>query len=406
MDKSTTISREKLTWLFEQPIDIKISLLTQHLTIIQLIINQILEEEVSVLSGPRYSHDKPLGGKYSRYGYNPGSVRVGDKKLAIEVPRVVNNQKGNFESLKSYAELKELDEPTEQLINGVLYGLSTRDYKRVVDHLSESFGLSKSSVSSRFIEASAERLKEYEARRYDQQDFVAVFLDGKYLARQQIIIALGITMQGDKIPLGFVQTTTENSVVIGNFLKDLISRGLHYKEGLLFILDGSKGMKKAIEEVFGDQAIIQRCWWHKRENILSYLPEAIHAQITSKYHKALQLPTYKESKQALMDLAQELKSINLSAAKSLLEGIEELLTLHKLVLNEEFAVSFSTTNCIENVNSQLKKYVGRVKNWTSSEQRYRWMASALLEIEFKLRKVDNFKNLKLMRKAINKCIKT
>jgi transposase-like protein len=406
MNKSTKISREKLSWLYEQPIDIKISLLTQHLSIVQLIVNQILEEEVSMLSGPRYSHDKPLGGLYSRYGYNPGSVRVGDKKLAVEVPRVVNNRKGSFESLKSYGELKELNEPTEQLINGVLYGLSTRDYKRVVDHLSESFGLSKSSVSSRFIEASAERLKEYEARRYDHLDIVAVFMDGKYLARQQIIIALGITLQGDKIPLGFVQTTTENSVVIGTFLKDLINRGLKHKEGLLFIIDGSKGMKKAIGEVFGDKAMIQRCWWHKRENILSYLPESIHPQIKLKYHKALQLSSYKESKKALMELAQELKRINLSAASSLLEGIEELLTLHKLGLNDEFAVSFSTTNCIENVNSQLKKYLGRVKNWTSSEQRYRWMASALLEIEIKLRKVDNFRNLKLMRKALLKCIKT
>jgi transposase-like protein len=154
--------------------------------------------------------------------------------------------------------------------------------------------------------------------------------------------------------------------------------------------------------VFEDKAIVQRCWWHKRENILSYLPESIQPQVKSKYHKALQKETYQEAKRALLDLADELKKTNLSAANSLLEGLEELLTLHKLELNEEFAVSFSTTNCIESVNSQLRKYAGRVKNWSSSDQRYRWMAAALLEIEYKLRKVDNFKNLKKMKEAIVK----
>jgi putative transposase len=402
MDKSTKISREKLTWLFEQPIDIKVSLLTQHLSICQLIINQILEEEVSMLSGPRYSHDKPNLGMFSRYGYNPGSVRVGDKKVAVDVPRIVNKTTGNFEKLQSYADLKQLDEPTDQLVNGVLYGLSTRDYHRVADHLAEGFGLSKSSVSSRFIEATSEKLKEFTERRFDHMDFVAVFMDGKHLARQQIIIALGITLQGDKIPLGFVQSTTENSVVIGSFLKELINRGLKCEDGILFIVDGSKGMKKAIQEVFEHRAIIQRCTWHKRENILSYLPENLHTQIKSKYHRALQLETYEEAKAALLDLVNELKKINLSAANSLLEGLEELLTLHKLGLNEEFSVSFSTTNCIESVNSQIRKYAGRVKNWSSSDQRYRWMAAALFEIEYKLRKVDNFRNLKIMKEAIKK----
>ena len=402
MDKSTKISREKLSWLFEQPIDIKVSMLTQHLSICQMIINQILEEEVTSLAGSRYSHEKPHSGSYSRYGFNPGSVRIGDKRLSVDVPRIINNEDGRFTPLQSYAELKKIDEPTDELVNGVLYGLSTRDYKSVVDHFSEGFGLSKSSVSSRFIDATADILKEYENRTLEHLDLVAMFMDGKHLARQQIIIALGVTIQGDKVPLGFVQTTTENSVVIGAFLRDLIDRGLRYDEGLLCIIDGSKGMRKAINDAFGDKALIQRCCWHKRENILSYIPEQLHPQIKSKYHKALAMESYNEAKVALVDLMHELNVINKSAARSLEEALEELLTLHKLGIAEQFGASFQTTNCIENVNSQLKKYIGRVKYWKNSDQRYRWIAAALTEIECKLRKVDNFKNLKNMKAAINK----
>jgi transposase-like protein len=402
MDKSTKISREKLSWLFEQPLDIKVSMLTQHLSICQMIINQILEEEVNSLAGSRYSHDKPNSGLYSRYGFNPGSVRIGDKRLSVEIPRVINNDDGKFTPLQSYSELRKIDEPTDELVNGVLYGLSTRDYRSVMDHLSEGFGLSKSSVSSRFIDATSDILKEYESRTLEHLDLVAVFMDGKHLANQQIIIALGVTFQGDKVPLGFVQTTTENSVAIGAFLKDLIDRGLRYDEGLLFVIDGSKGMRKAIKDVFEDKALIQRCCWHKRENILSYLPEQMHSQIKSKYHKALEMEKYNEARSALIDLANELNVINKSAARSLEEALDELLTLHKLGINDQFASSFQTTNCIENVNSQLRKYIGRVKYWKNSDQRYRWIAAALTEIEGKSRKVDNFKNLKNMRTAISK----
>jgi transposase-like protein len=404
MIKSTKISREDFTWLFEQPLDIKVSVLQQHLSICQLVINQILEEEIKHLSGERYSHDKPHEGRYSRYGFNPGSVNIGGKKLKIDVPKVRDGQDGSFRSLETYGELKKLDALDEQTMQGVLHGLSTRDYGSVIDYLEEGFGLSKSSVSSKFIKASEECLKEFEQRDISEHKLVAVFIDGKYLMRQQMVIVLGITEQGEKVVLGFVQTTTENSKSIGELFVQLKQRGMQYHEGLLFIIDGSKGLKKAIEEQFGEKAIIQRCTWHKRENVLSYLAENLHDEIKKEYHQALGETAYKSAKEAMEQLIKKLKKINMQAGRSLEEGLEELLTLHKLDVNEDFSISFSTTNCIESLNSQLKKYVGRVTNWSSSDQRYRWVATALLKIETRMKKVDNFKQIKELKKAIQKHI--
>ena len=406
MTKSTEkITRENFTWLFEQPLDMKVAILQQHLSICQLVINQILEEEVKYLSGQRYSHQKPHNGIYSRYGFNPGSVNIGGKKLKVEVPKVRDERDGTFQPLESYQELKKLDDFDEQTMQAVLHGLSTRDYGAVVDHLEEGFGLSKSSVSRKFIKASAECLQEFEQRDLSPHKLLAIFVDGKYLQRQQMIIALGITEGGEKVVLGFVQTTTENATAIGAFFQKLKERGMQYHQGLLFVIDGSKGIKKAIEEQFGEKAIIQRCTWHKRENVLSYLSENLHDEVKKEYHQALSHSTYKQAKEALQTLAKKLRKINLEAGRSLEEGMEELLALHKLEMKEAFSVSFSTTNCIESLNSQLRKYTGRITHWENSSQRYRWVATALIKIETKMRKVDNFKQLHKLKKAIQQHLK-
>ncbi len=407
MSKSTEkITRQHFTWLFEQPLDVKVEVLQQHLSICQLVINQILEEEVKYLSGERYSHQKPHEGQYSRYGFNPGSVTIGGKKLKVDVPKVRDERDGSFRALESYQELKKLDAFDEQTMQGVLHGLSTRDYAGVIDYLQEGFGLSKSSVSAQFIRATEERLKEFENRDLSQHKLLAVFIDGKYLAKQQMVVVMGITEEGAKVMLGLLQTTTENSRAIGQLFTQLKERGLQYKEGLLFITDGSKGIHKAIREHFAEKALLQRCIWHKRENVLSLLSEELHEEVKKQYHQALAETSYQEAKAKLLVLQAKLQKINRQAANSLTEGMEELLTLHKLELAEEFSVSFSTTNCIESVNAQLKKHIGRVTHWSSSEQRYRWVAAALLEIEQRMRKVNNFKALKKMKKAITKHIET
>lgn len=178
MNKSTTITREKFNWLFEQPIDVKVSILQQLLSICQLVINQSLEEEVKHSSGERYSHNKLSNRRYSRWGFNPSSVNLGGKKLKVEVPRLKNNSDGGFHSLESYGELEHLDAIDEQTMQAELHGRSTRDYAGVINYLQEGFGLSKSSVSSKFIRGSEEKLKEFDSLDISAHQLVAVFIDG------------------------------------------------------------------------------------------------------------------------------------------------------------------------------------------------------------------------------------
>jgi transposase-like protein len=405
MKNKATITRENFRWLFEQPIDMKISLLEQHLSICQLVINQILEEEVQTLAGERYSHDKPSAGRYNRYGFNPGSVPIADEKVKIEVPRVMDERSGTFRSLKSYEQLKDNTAGEERIMQGVLKGLSMNDYGSVIDQLGESFGMSRSTISNRFIEQTGQALKEFEARKWGDQEFIAVFVDGLYLGSELMVVAMGITEQGQKRILDFAQTNTENSRSIKAMFQRLIQRGLHYKQGLLFIIDGGKGLHKAIVECFGKYAILQRCRWHKLSNVLSCLAEKHHEVIRKKYHQALEQPTYAKAKAALVALIAELQALNLEAARSLQEGLEELLTLHKLEVNDDFQKSFGTTNCIENLNSIIRKHIGKVKYWKNSLERYRWLAASLIIIEPRLNKIFNFQKLKRLRQAIQKHLK-
>lgn len=209
-------------------------------------------------------------------------------------------------------------------------------------------------------------------------------------------------MQGEKVPLGFVQTHTENAKSIKGLLSALIDRGFDYHQGILCVIDGSKGIGKAVKDAFGKSALIQRCQWHKRENVVSYLNASDQKTYRRKLRAAYQIDAYKEARSQLLDIKAELKQINISAAKSLTEGLEETLTLHRLGIHDRFSDSFTTTNCIESLNSQLEKYIGRVKYWKNSNQRHRWIACGLIESEKRMRRVNSCINLPVMRRAIQK----
>lgn len=400
---SPNMQRQTLSWLVEQGVVTQLTLLSHHLELTQLLVNEIMQSEVSELAGERYKREKPNDGRYSRWGYNPSSVRIGQEKVKVEVPRVYDNQKGESVPLEAQKQLKAIKAPSEQLLRSMLRGLSTRDHESVLGTMLESFGLSKSSVSKQFVEQSKKALEAFEQRDLSGYNFIAMYLDGKYMKGEQMLIALGVTEEGRKIPLGFIQATTENSTSIKDqLLEKLIERGFRYEEGFLVIIDGGKGIYKAVKEVFGPKALIQRCQWHKRENVVSYLKEEDQQKYRRDLNKAYREENHKEAKEKLLLIRDELKEINLSAARSLEEGLEETLTIHKLGMVEQFGRTFSTTNSIENLNSQLGKYMGKVKRWMDSEQRYRWMACALLEIEQRMRRVPNYKQLHLLKKAITK----
>lgn len=400
MSKTTKVQRENIEWFYEQPVDIKFEMVMNHFEMSRIMINQIFEEIIREKTGSRYEHSLNGPKKYYRHGYNPGSIKMGDQRLPVEIPRIREASSGKCIPLPGIENLRHLSEPTEEVLKKVLHGISTRDYKKVTDHLAESFGLSSSQVSREFKEQSEAAFKYFCERTYEDHKFVALFIDGKYLASEQMVVALGVTDKGIKIPVGFIQTSNENSKAIGQLLKQIIEKKFSFTDGLLVVIDGSKGIHKAVVDVFGKKAVIQRCQWHKRENVLSYLSERDKSNFKTKIQNAYREPQYEKAKSILNNIHLELVKINQNAANSLMEGLEETLTLQKLEVAQIFSRSLGTTNCIENLNSQMAKYVRNVKNWSNSNQRQRWVASALLEIENNLNKIHNFKHLNKLQTAI------
>jgi len=405
MVKNNKITTEKLDWLFSQTVDYKFELLRNHIEMSKILLNEILEYEVRGLSGDPYSRHKPNEGRYSRWGHNPGSVRLGDEKVPVLVPRVYDNQENKNKSLSYYQTIKKLPEPSEEVMKKIILGISQRDYEQVSKEYVDSFGLSQSSVSRMFIESTSKALEKFESRNFRDKDIIALLIDGKSLSNEEILICLGITIKGEKIVLGFAQSSTENSRAIKQLLKQLISRGLEYRKGLLVISDGSKAIKKAINEVFGKYYLHQRCQWHKREDVVSYLNSEDQEHYRKKLQRAYSEPEYEKAKKMLLDIRDELGKINISASRSLEEGFEETLTLHKLGLIEKLGTSLSTTNCIESLNSQLGRYIRKVTRWKNSSQIYRWVAAGLMESEGRMHKIKNHKKLYLLRNAIMKTLK-
>lgn len=217
-----------------------------------------------------------------------------------------------------------------------------------------------------------------------------------------MIIALGVTIEGEKVPLGFVQAASENERVCRQFIDDLISRGLRYEDGLLVVIDGSKGLFSAIRKALDGYVCIQRCQWHKRENIVSYLPKGQQEGTRRKLQKAYEHETEGEVRAALKAIEPELTLMNQSAVASLREGLDETLTLYRLGMMPYLKQSFRTTNCIESLNSQVGQRTRNVKVWKNSSQRHRWLGAALLDIEPRLRKVKGFRYLLMLRHALQR----
>jgi len=355
-----------------------------------------LQTEVRGLVGERYAR----GRECTRWGRNDGSVYLGDQKVAIGVPRVRHKILNQEVSLGGYERLQSPQIIDDIVLRRVINGIAQGKYEKAAIEVPETFGIKKTAVCRRFIRASGKRLREFLERDLSCHDIVAVFMDGKTFAENSIVIALGITMGGDKILLGFVETNTENHRVCRDFINSLRDRGLRMESEVLFVIDGGKGLYKGIKELMGDKAVVQRCQWHKRENVMKYLSESRKPYFRRRLQAAYEQPTYERAKARLMAIRKELSLINESAVGSLDEGLEETLTLHRLGLFEKLGRSFKTTNCLENVNKGLARYTDRVDHWHNSNQRQRWVATAMVEIEPGLNKVQGYKFLGELRRAM------
>lgn len=361
-------------------------------------VGELLQEEVAVLAGNRYRHE----GGPMRWGKQAGSVYLGDEKFRIEVPRVRNAESNRELGLESYGRLQKPRQLDEGVMKKVLLGLSCGRYEETARNIPAAFGLSRSTVSRRTIRASARKLQALMSRPLNQDDFVALFVDGKSFSEDGIILVVGITIEGEKRILGFVQTATEKEAVMAEYFQTLIERGLDYRQGLLCVVDGSKGLLKALRNVFNSYALIQRCQWHKRENVVGYLAKGEQAKFRRKLQAAYEKPTYAEADEALEKIHKELRVLNQSAAASLEEGLEETLTLHRLGLFEKLGVSFKTTNVIESIQARLGQYTDKVDYWRNSDQKQRWVAAALSDLEPRLRRVKGMKYLPELRHAIQR----
>lgn len=395
----------------DTPLEEELGALDTRIALIQALIPigldavaEELQEEVTRLAGDRYSR-KAQQNPNRRWGSQQGSVYLSDQKVPISVPRVRNVETDEEVCLEAYHHLQVPRRMDEGLLLRMIKGIATRSYQACAEAIPKAFGLSSSTVSRRFIKASAQKLAKFRERSLSQYDFVALFIDGKTFADQEMIIALGVTIKGDKIPIGFIQAATENERVCRQFIQSLINRDLVYHKGLLCLIDGSKGLYAALTKALDGYVVIQRCQWHKRENVLSYLPKNKQDQIKKALQNAYDLPTYKEAKTALLSIRSELALINEDALASLEEGIEETLSLHRLGMMPHLKQSFRTTNCIESINSMVAQITRNVKRWTNSNQRRRWLATALLDIQPRLRRVKGYKSLPKLRRALQKDLK-
>ncbi len=361
----------------------------------------LLEEEVTALAGPRYARHDGAGHRV-RWGRQRGVIYLADQKLALPVPRVRDRQADAEVPLQTYARLQEPRAADEGVLRRILAGLSCRDYRACAEAVPEAFGLSRSSLSRRYIKATARKLQALQERRLDGYDVVALVLDGKTFAEDTMVTALGLTLQGEKIILGFVQTGTENATTCADLLRDLVTRGLRDDEGLLVVIDGSKGLRAAVTEVFGAETPVQRCTYHKRENVVSYLPKSEHDLWRGKLAHAYAQPTYAEAKAALDELRADLRRLNESALRSLDEGLEETLTLHRLGAGPRLRQSLATTNMLESIFSGVEARTGKVDRWRNSNQKQRWLAAALLDVEPRLRRVRGYRALPQLREVLRK----
>jgi transposase-like protein len=348
----------------------------------------MMQEEVRQLVGERSQRQAERNA--NRWGSERGYCVVMGQKVPVQRPRVRTIEDKEVR-LGSYEMFHRGEPLSETVWEKLMLGLSTRKYGQAVREFTEAYGLEKSTVSEHFIEASRAKLKDMMESRLDKTRLCALLVDATPFEGQQMVAALGIAQDGRKIILGIRQGATENATVVGELLGDLVNRGLDFTEPRLYVLDGGKALTAAVKKHAGESAAIQRCQVHKRRNVLDHLTEEQKPAVAKKLNAAYALEDYASAKQALNLLHRELMDLNPSAARSLGEGMEETLTVHRLHVPMQLRKTLASTNVIESAFSIVETVCRNVKRWHGGDQRERWVGSGLLIAQKQFRRVTGYK---------------
>lgn len=364
----------------------------------KLFIETVLESEVEQVVGQR-SQPNQNRGAY-RWGSECGFCVIDGQRVPIQRPRVRSRAQNKEIPLGSYELFQRASLMEETVWHKIMYGLSMRSYKEVVQQFADAYGLEKSTISDHFIEASRVKLEQLMKRSLANLALVAMLIDGTAFKGENLIVAVGIDRTGRKIVLGLRQGATENAIVVGELLGELAERGVDFNTPRLYVMDGSKAIRRAITNYAGAAAFLQRCQVHKIRNVTEYLPEASRHAIKFRMRAAYEMEETADARQALYKLHDELMQLNPSAAGSLAEGLEETLTVLDLRLTPRLRRSLATTNAIESGFSIVEEICRQVKHWQGSDHRLRWVGSALLHAEGRWNRLYGYRHMPVLINAL------
>jgi putative transposase len=369
------------------------------------VLAELMEEEVDEVVGPKGRHDPERTAV--RHGREAGEVTLGGRRVALERPRVRSADGTSELPMQTYAHFADRDPLTAAVLERMLAGVSTRDYRRVQEPVGEAVeaearSTSKSAVSRQFVARTRENLEALMHRRLDDVRLAVLMLDGIDLKGRTNVVALGISTDGVKIPLGLWEGSTENAAVATALLSDLVDRGLDVEQGVLCVLDGAKALRKAVRDVLGVGTPVQRCVRHKERNVCDHLAERDRPAVKQRLRAAWRLDDHAVALERLRALAGELDRSHPGAAASLREGMEETLTLQRLGIRGSLKQTLASTNPCESMIECVRRSSRNVKRWQSGDMALRWTAAGMLEAERQFRRVIGYRDLAKLAVAIER----
>jgi transposase-like protein len=369
-----------------------------------MVMAQMLDAEMTARVGPK--HAKIPGRQANWHGTTDGPVVLGGRQVTLTRPRG-RTIEGNEIELDTWAAFSSKDLLDRLTVERMLAGVATRRHVDVAEPLgaeveAKAKATGRSSVSRRFKQATEAALAELMARDLSGLDVVVIMIDGLEIAGQCVVVALAITTDGTKVPIGLWLGDTENKTVVTGLLADLAARGLSADGGLLAVLDGAKALAAGVKKVFGERAQIQRCTLHKRRNVKGYLPKELGSKVDWRLARAFTDADPAKGLEAAKRIAGELNADHPDAAASLLEGLEEMFTLRRLGISGRLATTLTNTNCIESMISVARTTMGNVKNWKDGSMKKRWVAAGMLEAERNFRRVRGCKEMPTLVAALRR----